>query len=133
MLGQLKRQNWDLRTRMTYSFSPDINVKFWMQQFVTTGDYGRFKELARPDLFEFTPYNGLDENPDFSRRSLRSNLLFRWEYRPVGAFFLVWQQSRNEDFDDDDPDFQQTSGKFNAFGDEGDKIFLVKLSYWLGG
>jgi hypothetical protein len=133
VFGELKRQDWDVRTRMTYSFSPDINVQFWMQQFVTTGDYGRIKELARPNSFEFTPYNGLDENPDFSRRSLRSNLVFRWEYRPGSAFFVVWQQSRNEDFDDDDPDFQPTSGMFDAFGDEGDNIFLVKLSYWLGG
>jgi hypothetical protein len=133
VFGELKRQDWDLRTRLTYSFTPDMNIQFWMQQFVTTGDYGTIKELARPNSFEFTPYDGLDENPDFNRRSLRSNLVFRWEYRPGSTFFVVWQQSRSEDFDDDDPMFKPVSGMFDAFGDEGDNIFLVKFSYWMGG
>jgi hypothetical protein len=133
VFGELKRQDWDLRTRLTYSFTPDISLQFWMQQFVTTGDYGAIKKLARPNSFEFAPYSALDENPDFSCRSLRSNLVFRWEYRPGSTLFVVWSQSRSESFDDDDSEFEPVSGMFNAFGDEGDNIFLIKLSYWMGG
>ena len=133
VFGELERRDWDLRTRLNLSFTPDINLQFWMQTFVTRGDYTRIKELDDPDAFTFTPYDGLDDNPDFSRRSLRSNLVFRWEYRPGSALFVVWQQSRNEKIEIDDPPFEPWSGMFDAFGDEGDNIFLIKLAYWMGG
>jgi hypothetical protein len=77
VFGRLHRDDWDVRTRLTYSFTPDMDVQFWMQQFVVTGDYKSVKELARPHSFEFLPFDGLDENPDFDRRSLRSNFVFR--------------------------------------------------------
>ncbi len=32
---------------------------------------------------------------DFSRRSLRSNLVLRWEYRPDNSLFVVWQQNHS--------------------------------------
>ena len=134
VFGKLLRQDWDLHTRVTISFTPDINLKFWMQQFVTTGDYGSIKELARPKSFDFVPYDGLEENPDFSQRSLRSNLVLRWEYRPGSTLFAIWQQSRNESFDDDNPpEFEPVDGMFGVFGAEGDNIFMVKLTYWMGG
>lgn len=132
VFGKLFRNDWDLTTRVTYSFTPDMNVQFWMQQLVVTGDYREIKELARPDSYDFLPYAGLDENPDFDERSLRSNFVFRWEYRPGSTLFVVWQQSRSEDFETDDPTFRPIRGMFDAFGDEGDNIFLIKLSYWLG-
>jgi hypothetical protein len=31
---------------------------------------------------------------DFNVRSWRSNLVFRWEYRPGSTLYVVWQQNR---------------------------------------
>ena len=96
------------------------------------GDYGRIKELARSDSYAFAPRAELEENPDFSRRSLRSNLVLRWEYRPGSVFFLVWSQSRSKDLDRDDPDLAPWRGAHRSFTDSGDSIFLVKFNYWWG-
>ena len=32
--------------------------------------------------------------PDFDVRSLRSNIVLRWEWQPGSTLYLVWQQSR---------------------------------------
>ena len=32
--------------------------------------------------YDFADYNALEDNPDFHRRSLRFNLVMRWEYAP---------------------------------------------------
>ena len=100
---------------------------------MTAGNYRELKELARPRSYTFNPFTGtLDDDPDFSRRSLKSNMVFRWEYRPGSTLFLVWSQSRSQKFDVIDPSFDPWSGMWNAFGDEGNNIFLVKMNYWLG-
>ena len=68
-------------------------------------------------------------NPDFSLRSLRSNLVMRWEYRPGSTLFLVWNHGRSGY--SDDPAF----GGFRDLGDLLDdtmrNTFMVKVNYWL--
>jgi len=70
------------------------------------------------------------DDPDFNFRSLRGNLVFRWEYRPGSTLFLVWTQDRNSteaigDFD--------VSRDFDALLDaDSDHVFLIKATYWLG-
>ena len=108
-------------------------TQLYAQPFVTVGDYGEIKELARPDSYEFIPFSRLDENPDFSRVSLSSNLVLRWEYQPGSTLFFVWSQSRRKSLDDvDDPGFEPFSQLKSSFTGNGQDIFLVKLNYWLG-
>ena len=100
---------------------------------MTTGDYGKIKELARARSYDFVPYDDLEDNPDFHSRSLRFNLVTRWEYAPGSTIFVVWQQNRNRDFDDTrDPDFDPVGDAGRSFGDEGDNIFLIKINRWMG-
>ena len=63
-------------------------------------------------------------------KEFRSNVVFRWEYRPGSTLFLVWSQGREHsapvaggrsfwgDFDE-------------LFGQRANDVFLVKVSYWL--
>lgn len=133
VFGHLKSNVWDVTTRVTWSFTPEMSLQAFVQQFVTAGDYRDIKQLAQPRTYSFLPFTGtLDEDPDFNRRSLKSNLVFRWEYRPGSTLFVVWSQSRSESFDDTNPDFKPWSGMWDALGDEGDNVFLVKVNYWLG-
>lgn len=132
VFGELERRVLNLRTRLNVAFTTNLTLQLYFQSFVATGDYSDFKELARTESYEFTPYAGLDENPDFSRRSLRGNMVLRWEYRPGSTLFLVWSQSRSESFDLADPDFEPFTSVRESFTDEGENIFLVKLNYWLG-
>lgn len=67
-------------------------------------------------------------NPGFNYKSLRGNAVLRWEYRPGSALYLVWTQSRsdNENFGD----FQFNHSVSRLWGARPDNIFMVKFTYW---
>jgi hypothetical protein len=128
--GELKSQTLDLTTRLNITFTPTLSLQLYMQPFVAVGDYKNFKELTRPSSYEFTPYPKLNFSPDFSSRSLRGNMVLRWEYRPGSTLFVVWSQNRSASFDE--PAFHPWESVRQSFADEGQNIFLMKLNYWLG-
>jgi hypothetical protein len=130
--GELKSQTLDLTTRLDVIFTPSLSLQFYMQPFIAVGDYKNIKELARPKSYDFIPYTGLDFNPDFHQRSLRSNMVLRWEYRQGSTLFAVWSQTRSASFDTDSPSLSLLSDLRDSFADEGQNIFLIKLNYWLG-
>lgn len=67
-------------------------------------------------------------NPDFNYKSLRGNAVLRWEYRPGSTLYLVWTQSRtdNENFGD----FQFNHSISRLWSARPDNIFMVKFTYW---
>ncbi len=132
IFGELESRVLEIGLRGDWAFTPALSLQLYMQPFVSVGDYGAIKELARPRSYEFRPYAGLEDNPDFHRRALRSNLVLRWEYRPGSTLFAVWQQSRDHDFDGADPEFRPAGDLTRAFADDGDSIFLIKLNRWFG-
>jgi hypothetical protein len=69
-------------------------------------------------------------DPDFNFRSLRGNLVFRWEYVPGSTLYFVWTQDRNSADPLGDFDFNRDTD--GLFGAPTDNIFLIKLTYWLG-
>jgi len=131
VFGELDGGVLSLSTRANVAFTTNLSLQLYLRSFVATGDYSSFKELARPESYDFIPYTDLDDNPDFSQRSLRGNVVLRWEYRPGSALFLVWSQSRSASLDVDDPEFQPLEGVGKSFTNNGEDIFLIKLSYWL--
>ena len=133
VFAELESRVFEMSARGTYAFTPRLSLQLFLRPFTTTGDYGVFKELARPRSYEFLPYEGMEDDRDFYRRALRFNLVLRSEYRPGSALFFVWQQSRNRNFADArDPNFNPLSDVGNAFTDDGDNIFLVKINRWFG-
>ncbi len=132
IFGDLRSQVLDVTIRTTWSFTPGLSLQLYAQPFVSVGNYRQIKELARPESYAFTPYDGLTDNPDFSSRSLRSNLVLRWEWRPGSTFYAVWSQSRSRSFDRIDPDFDPWGDAAGSFGDSGKNILLIKYNYWLG-
>lgn len=69
-------------------------------------------------------------NPDFNLRSLRGNMVVRWEYRPGSTLFLVWTRS-GSDFSPFTDDFRMGRDVDAMFGAKADNVFLVKMTYWL--
>ncbi|MGH2568066.1 MAG: DUF5916 domain-containing protein, partial [Bacteroidota bacterium] len=67
---------------------------------------------------------------DFNFRSIRANLVLRWEYLPGSTVFVVWQHLRNHV--GLVPDFNLSRDSDQLFAEPADNIFLVKVSYWLG-
>ena len=73
-----------------------MTLEVYLQPFVAVGDYTNIRRLARPKSFEFEPVV-YAENPDFNDKSLRSNVVFRWEYRRGSTLYLVWNVSNSDD------------------------------------
>ena len=132
--GELDSRTLDLTTRAEVSFAPGLSLELYVQPFIAIGDFGAFKELNAPQSYDFSPYV-LDENRDFHRRSLKSNLVLRWEFSPGSALFVVWSQSRSARLDDptgEDLEFRPVRRIGSTFTDDGDNVLLVKASYWVG-
>ena len=132
--GELITRTLDFTTRANISFTPTLSLQFYVQPFITIGDYRNFKELVEPMSYEFKPY-ALNENRDFHRRSLRGNTVLRWEFRPGSTLFLVWTQSRKaalESVREADLEFRPLHRLGSSFTDEGKNIFLIKCRYWFG-
>ena len=132
--GELTAQTLDFTTRANISFTPTLSLQFYIQPFITIGDYTNFKELIEPKSYQFKPYP-LKRNPDFHMRSLRGNTVLRWEFRPGSTLFLVWSQSREialEDIGEVDLEFRPVHRLRDSFTDPGKNIFLIKCRYWFG-
>ncbi|MCZ7602497.1 MAG: carbohydrate binding family 9 domain-containing protein [Melioribacteraceae bacterium] len=141
--------------RLNWTFTPTLSLQLYLQPLFAVGAYSNFKEAARPSSLDYNDYgkNGstvsydsenseytVDPdgdgptssftfgNPDFNFKSLRGNIVLRWEVLPGSIFYFVWAHDQTN-FDD--------PGKFNLGNDfknlwaaEGNDIFLVKFSYW---
>lgn len=132
--GELKSQTLDFTTRADISFTPTLSLQFYLQPFLTVGEYTNFKELVAPKTYQFRPFPLMD-NRDFHWRSLRGNTVLRWEFRPGSTLFLVWTQSREADLalvEEADFAFRPLQSLGSSFTDEGENICLIKCRYWFG-
>jgi hypothetical protein len=126
--GRLRRNVVNISARGTYAFSRDMTLEVFLQPFVAVGDYFNIGKLAQPSSFIFTPVT-LEDDPDFNRKSLRGNVVLRWEYIRGSTLFVVWNMATSD---------QSRAGLFSArrdletaFGAAGNHVFVVKLNYWL--
>jgi hypothetical protein len=125
--GTLRRNIIDLSLRGTFALHRDLSLQMYLQPFVAVGDYGSVRTLAAPRSYTFVPAT-LSYDPDFNRKSLRGNVVLRWEYLRGSTLFVVWNISR---FDARPGAFAAWRDLGDAFAGEGPQVFMVKLSYWL--
>lgn len=156
IFSDLRRKSFSLETRMNITFSPKLSLQLFAQPLISSGDYLSYKSLTQAGSFNFDvfeegtrtyldptdpseriiDFEG-DGTPDFTMsdrdfniRSLRMNLVLRWEYRPGSQVFFVWQQSRRD---------RINTGRFrlgqdfsSIFDASSENIFIVKFNYWFG-
>jgi hypothetical protein len=132
VFGALDQRTVSMTARLNYTVTPTLSIQLYAQPFVSTGDYGDFKQLVDgrqrdfDQRFAAIDYTG---NPDFNYRSFRTTNVMRWEYRPGSTLFVVWQQGRESVADSGRFDFH---GDFNGvFAAPATNVFLVKWAYWL--
>jgi len=150
LFGRIEQTTVGATVRADYAFTPTLSLQLYAQPFVSSGEYGAFKQVSDPVAARYTDRfsalearlednryyadvdgNGSEEsfsNPDFNFRQFRSNAVLRWEYRPGSALFLVWSQGRDD---------STATGAFDLGRDVGDlfsarptNVFMVKASYW---
>ena len=56
VFAQIRQKSLDLTTRLNLTFTPTLTLQLYTQPFVATGDYYRFKELARPRSLDYVVY-----------------------------------------------------------------------------
>jgi hypothetical protein len=115
ILGKIEQQTLGITFRVDYNITPELSLQYYGSPFTTTGKYSEFKRVTdskanhyndrfleinpvlNDNTYEVTEnknesYNFGNPNFDFSQ--FRSNLVFRWEFRPGSQFYLVWSQDR---------------------------------------
>ncbi len=157
IFSEMDYREFALTTRVDWTFSPKLSLQTYMQPLFVSGDYDQFKEFQRPSSSDWS-YLGRDNgstvaydagsdeyevdpdgdgpaeaftisNPDFSYRSLKVNMILRWEYDPGSTLYFVWTQDR-VNFDDPG-DFSLGAGTRALLDAPGDDIFMVKATRWL--
>jgi len=155
----LDSKQLSMTTRLNWTFTPRMSLELFLQPLISANDYTEFKEFDAPrelgksvfgedvgtvrtegepgsETFFIDP-DGVGpaaefsfRDPDFNFRSLRGNLVFRWEYKPGSTLYFVWTQDRNSTDPYGNFDFGRDAD--GLFGAPTDNIFLVKMTYWLG-
>lgn len=129
LFGDRDIDYYDFSLRGTITFTRTISFQFFTQILLAKGQYYNFKELVAPDQLVDYPYDKNTRNPDFNRKTINANVVFRWEYLPGSTFFLVWTQAR---FDYLDKVYDRTLREnfSKAFKLPMDNVILAKLTYW---
>jgi len=160
VFAHLDRTTFSVDIRADWIISPKLSFQVYFQPFIGSGEYSDFKSLRKPKSYDFVKYgeegSSFEEvvtsddeieytldadgngpaaaetisNPDFNYISLRGNAVFRWEYLPGSALYLVWTQSREEDRSIGEFRFNRSIN--NLFQARPDNIFMLKISYWFG-
>ena len=156
VFADLVQNQISMNTRFNVTFTPNLTFELFVQPFIASADFSRFKEFAAPrglrklvygvDVGTSTPVaagdsidpdgagpaNGFVIAPrDFTFRSLRGNAVLRWEYRPGSTLFVVWtRSSRLPSLTRGQIDFSEDAGAI--FRGPSENIFLIKVNYWLG-
>ena len=154
IMSQLDSRQISLAARINIGITPDMSVQYYGQPFIFSGNYSHFKSITNPDADDYysryheysdkeiqydsenavynvdTDGNGTDfsfDNPDFHFLQYRSNLVYRWEYKPGSTIFLVWSQGRTTDGPEGNFMFSSYAKELKNTYPQND--FLVKISY----
>jgi hypothetical protein len=153
VFSTLDQKEFSLQTRVNYVMSPRISLQVYMQPLVSVGHYTEFKQFARPRTFDFirldeapgsliydpatktysaVPADGgapfQFDDPDFNFKSLRFNAIFRWEWHPGSALYVVWTDQRQ---DESYPgQFQLGRDLGSTFSAPANDVLMFKVAYW---
>ena len=155
VFGEIEHETVGGNIRLNWTFTPQLSLQLFIQPLFSVGNYSNFKELKRPRSLDYLTYgNGgstisystedeeytvdpdgegdaesfIFENPDFNFKSLRGNLVLRYEVLPGSVFYFVWTHDKTNF--DDPGDFSMRRDFRNLWNEESNNIFLVKFSYW---
>ncbi len=151
VFARLDQRTFLAPVRLNYTFSPDLTLEMYVEPFAASGRFYAHGELPAARSYDLRRY-GTDGTRisqsapggsylvqdggrsfsvpfrDFNVRSLRSNAVMRWEWRPGSTLFLVWQQDRGSEEAQGVPVGLTDIG--DAFSTRGDNRFVVKMTYW---
>ncbi len=156
VFADLYQKTLSATIRLNWIFTPTLSLQLYVQPLLAVGNYEKFKEILNPPSIDAKEYGGEGSqisydkesmvynvdpdaggpaetfsfyNPDFNFKSLRGNLVLRWEVLPGSVFYFAWTNSR---VNFEDPGELNIKNDFsNLINSESDNVFLVKFSYWI--
>jgi hypothetical protein len=130
--ARLHQHIFALTARANFTATPTLSLQLYAQPFVTTGEYGDWRELAAPRANayadRFRQYRTTAPS-GFNVKQFNSNAVIRWEYRPASTLFLVWQQGRAQELTGRGI-FVPGRDVRDLFGARPLNTLLLKASYW---
>ncbi len=151
VFSAIDRTTLSSEIRMGLTLRPDLNIDVYAEPFASSGRYSHFGELLRGGTRERLAYGSTGttlsrdangdwtigvgdtpislRNPDFGVRSLRSNVVLRWEWKAGSTLYVVWQQDHERR--------AVTSARagiddlFGSFAIPGRTVLAVKSSFWV--
>ncbi len=150
VFGVVDRTTLSAQFRVNYTFKPDVTLDVYAEPFAASGRYTAYGEMLRPREKNLRMY-GTDgtsitrqndgtyvvtdgatsfslANSEFNRRSYRSNVVLRWEWRPGSILYLVWSQNRLGTVTEGS--HVGISDLFDSWSAPGSNVFLVKSTIW---
>jgi hypothetical protein len=128
IFAYVERSEVVAQLRAALAIRPELTLEAYVEPFASSGRYRDFGELVAPRSWELAPFTPAS-SPDFDVRSLRSNLVMRWEWSPGSTLFVVWQQDRGRrgiPTGNVGP-----GGLIDAFDAPGDHFVAIKVNYWI--
>jgi len=151
ILGKINQHTLGITFRIDYNITPEFSIQYYGSPFASIGKYSEFKVATQPRAASYnsrftilspilnennyeiseTDNSQIDYtfgNPDFNFSQFRSNLVFRWEYRPGSQLYFVWSQDRTNFTQ---PGYYSVNDALDSLKNiPANNIFLIKLSYW---
>lgn len=156
VFGNMIQKTLSAGIRMNWTFTPQLTLQMYIQPLISAGNYSKFSEFAKPATNKFNYYgqNGSTifydkndkvytvdpdgnnsaepfsfNNPDFNLKSIRANIVLRYEVMPGSVLYLVWNHDKmnytnfgrmrlNNDISD-------------LWNSEANNILMLKFSYWI--
>ncbi len=155
VFADIDRTSLSTSFRLDWTFTPNLTLQTYVRPFISSGNYYNYKEFTEPSTYDFAVY-GTDRGTiqrnddtytvdpdgdgpagsftfneqDFNFKSIQTNAVFRWEYRPGSILYIVWQQDRSASTLHNNFRFSRDFNRL--FDSQPTNVFLIKFSYWFG-
>ena len=134
IVGRLRQKTASLTARMDLALTPRATLQLYAQPLIGSAKYDDFAEVVSPratSMDERVHVLGSSEgvsDPSFGTRNVLANAVFRWEYRPGSALFVVFTQQRDAQVDD--PAWHLGQATHELWRVPASSVLMVKWSYW---
>ena len=121
---------FNLTTRLSYTFTPKLTFDLYSQLFTAAGSYSDFQKLL--SATNFAPAEAT-MNPNFHFATNNITAVLRWEYKTFSSLYVVFSHGQNGfiDFENDDRragmSFRREFTLLTSA--PRDDLFLIKFSY----
>lgn len=155
VFATLDQKTLSLQAAGNLIFTPKLSLQGFVQPLLATIRYSNYTELVGSHAHNFLSFsdrgfitgpgtNGrftVDPDgsgtakpfsfadPEQTPRTLRGNVVLRWEYRPGALLYAVWQQRRQEDGGDEE--LRPGGDLSSLLHTRALNTFVIKASFWI--